>query len=150
MVGRRSVLLGWLFSFHSADPFPLRSYAGSIPELASPSTSSSDEEEGKIYNTSPIFSRSGELVAKHRKVHLFDIDIPGGIRFQESETLTGGSKIGVVETGESRRRRELKGQFWLAQADGFVAASAEFGKLAIGICYDLRFPEMAQIAAREG
>ncbi|SCV71822.1 BQ2448_4516 [Microbotryum intermedium] len=88
---------------------------GSIPELA---------KDDKIYNSSPTFSPDGKLVALHRKVHLFDIDIPGGITFKESETLTGGDRVTIVET--------------------------EFGKIAIGICYDLRFPEMAMHAARHG
>jgi len=57
-------------------------------------------------------------------VHLFDIDVPGKIRFQESEVLTGGDKLSHVDT--------------------------EYGKLGIAICYDVRFPEMAMVAARQG
>jgi len=63
-------------------------------------------------------------VVKHRKVHLFDIDIPGKQYFKESETLTGGDKLNMFET--------------------------PFGKIGLGICYDVRFPEMAMIAARRG
>ncbi|GAA5835625.1 hypothetical protein JCM3766R1_006465 [Sporobolomyces carnicolor] len=90
---------------------------GSIPELAS---------DDKVYNSSPVFSPDGKLVALHRKVHLFDIDMSasGGIVFKESDTLTGGDTLTVVET--------------------------EFGKIGVGICYDVRFPEMAMIAARQG
>ncbi|GAA5914197.1 hypothetical protein JCM5296_003882 [Sporobolomyces johnsonii] len=88
---------------------------GSIPELA---------PDDKVYNSSPTFSPDGKLVAVHRKVHLFDIDIPGGITFKESETLTGGDWMTIVET--------------------------EFGKIGVGICYDVRFPELAMIAARQG
>jgi omega-amidase len=57
-------------------------------------------------------------------VHLFDINVPGGIRFQESETLTGGNEVTIIET--------------------------DFGKIGVGICYDVRFPELAMIAARRG
>src|ERR1700761_1725954 len=46
---------------------------GSIPELE-PSTK-------KLYNTSLTFSPQGKLLATHRKAHLFDIDIPGKIKF---------------------------------------------------------------------
>ncbi|GAA5856072.1 hypothetical protein JCM9279_006497 [Rhodotorula babjevae] len=88
---------------------------GSIPELSA---------DDKVYNSSPIFSPDGKLVAVHRKVHLFDIDIPGGITFKESETLTGGDWQTIVET--------------------------DFGKIGVGICYDVRFPELAMIAARKG
>ncbi|KAG8830932.1 hypothetical protein FRC17_004041 [Serendipita sp. 399] len=88
---------------------------GSIPEEA---------EDGHLYNTSTVYSPSGDLVAIHRKVHLFDIDIPGKITFKESTTLTGGSQLTHVDT--------------------------DYGRIGIGICYDIRFPEMAMIAARKG
>lgn len=88
---------------------------GSIPEL--------DKSDNKIYNTSVTFSPSGDIIGKHRKAHLFDIDIPGGITFKESITLTGGDKASVYN---------LSG----------------FGNVGLGICYDIRFPELAQIAAR--
>ncbi|KAG0241550.1 carbon-nitrogen hydrolase [Mortierella sp. GBAus27b] len=89
---------------------------GSIPEH--------DPTDDKIYNTCTIYDPKGTLIAKHRKVHLFDIDVPGRIRFQESETLTAGSQLTHVDT--------------------------EFGKVGVGICYDIRFPEPAMIAARQG
>ncbi|KAK6455604.1 carbon-nitrogen hydrolase [Scheffersomyces xylosifermentans] len=88
---------------------------GSIPELA--------PEDNKIFNTSLTFSPSGEIIAKHRKAHLFDIDIPGGITFQESVTLSGGDKATVFKLGD-------------------------FGNVGLGICYDIRFPELASIASR--
>ncbi len=59
-----------------------------------------------------------------RKLHLFDIDIPGKITFKESLTLTPGQSPTVVDT--------------------------EAGRLGIGICYDLRFPELSQIYAERG
>jgi len=90
---------------------------GSIPEFV-PSTK-------KYYNTSLFFSPDGTLLATHRKVHLFDIDIPGKIRFKESEVLTAGDKVTIVDL-------------------------PEYGKIAIAICYDIRFPELATIAARKG
>ena len=61
-------------------------------------------------------------MAVHRKVHLFNIDVPGKIRFQESEVLTGGQSLTEFDS--------------------------EYGKVGVGICYDVRFPEMAMIAAR--
>ena len=62
--------------------------AGSMPELA----------DGKIYNTSFVFDSSGHQVAFHRKVHLFDIDVQGGQRFFESETLSAGNRATVFDT----------------------------------------------------
>lgn len=88
---------------------------GSIPEL--------DQENDKIFNTSLTFSPEGTIIAKHRKVHLFDIDIPGGITFKELVTLSAGNKATVFKLGE-------------------------FGNVGLGICYDIRFPELAMIASR--
>lgn len=87
---------------------------GSIPEKAG----------DKIYNTCTIFNPNGEMIAKHRKIHLFDIDVPGKIRFQESETLSPGNSFTVFET--------------------------PLCKIGVGICYDIRFAELAQIYARKG
>jgi hypothetical protein len=87
---------------------------GSIPE----------RKGTKLFNTSLTFSPTGNLLAVHRKVHLFDIDVPGKIKFQESEVLTGGQSLTDFDT--------------------------DYGKLGVAICYDVRFPEMAMIAARKG
>ena len=66
---------------------------GSIPERDS-------KDAKKLYNTSLTFAPSGELLATHRKVHLFDIDIPGKIKFKESEVLSPGNKITLVDLPE--------------------------------------------------
>ena len=58
------------------------------------------------------------------QVHLFDIDIPGGVTFKESETLTAGQAGTVVDT--------------------------DAGRLGIGICYDIRFPELAMMYTQRG
>ncbi|KAI1085053.1 carbon-nitrogen hydrolase [Whalleya microplaca] len=92
---------------------------GSIPE-ADP-----DPASKKFYNTSLVFGPEGQLLATHRKVHLFDIDIPGKITFRESEVLHPGNKITLVD---------LPG----------------YGRLAVAICYDIRFTELATIAVRRG
>ncbi|KAJ4357601.1 Omega-amidase nit3 [Didymosphaeria variabile] len=100
---------------------------GSIPELVEEEgAKGGDGKDGKKwYNTNLTFAPSGELLATHRKVHLFDIDIPGKIKFKESDVLSPGNKITLVEI-------------------------PEYGKIAIAICYDIRFPELATIAARKG
>ncbi|HIR10337.1 MAG TPA: carbon-nitrogen hydrolase family protein [Candidatus Avoscillospira stercoripullorum] len=88
--------------------------AGSMPELA----------DGKIYNTSFVFDSSGHQVAFHRKIHLFDIDVQGGQRFFESETLSAGNRATVFDT--------------------------PFGRLGLCICFDIRFPELARVMALAG
>ena len=88
--------------------------SGSIPE----------KDGNKLYNTSYLFDKDGKIIAKHRKMHLFDIDVEGKITFKESDVLTPGNE--------------------------FTLADTEFGKIGIGICYDIRFPELARIMAQEG
>ncbi|WWC68431.1 uncharacterized protein I206_102358 [Kwoniella pini CBS 10737] len=83
-----------------------------------------DEKTDEIFNTCTVYDPEGTLVAIHQKVHLFDIDIPGRQTFKESDTLTGGKSLTTFDT--------------------------PFGKIGLGICYDIRFPEMATIAARQG
>ena len=61
---------------------------GSIPEL----------DGDALYNTCYILGREGEILGKHRKMHLFDIDVEGGISMRESDSLTAGSGITVVDT----------------------------------------------------
>ena len=93
--------------------------AGSIPEL---------EEDGEgiqsIYNTAVLFDNKGKLLGKHRKMHLFDIDVKGKIYFKESDTLSAGNEFTVIET--------------------------ELTTIGIGICYDVRFVELSRIMALNG
>ena len=88
--------------------------AGSIPE----------KEKEKLFNTSYLFDKSGNIIAKHRKMHLFDIDVKDRITFKESDVLTAGNDFTIADT--------------------------EFGKIGIGICYDIRFPELARIMVENG
>ncbi|XP_057498136.1 omega-amidase, chloroplastic-like [Actinidia eriantha] len=87
---------------------------GSIPERSG----------DKLYNTCCVFGTDGKLKAKHRKVHLFDIDIPGQMTFQESLTLTAGDSPTIVDT--------------------------DVGRIGIGICYDIQFQELAMLYAARG
>lgn len=87
---------------------------GSIPELA----------EGNVYNTSFVYGRDGRLLARHRKVHLFDIDVEGGQSFRESDTLSPGNSVTTFET--------------------------EFGTCGLCICFDLRFEELARCMCLRG
>jgi len=87
---------------------------GSIPE----------KEGDKLFNTSVSFDPLGNIIGKHRKLHLFDIDVPGKIRFVESETLTAGNSLTILDT--------------------------EFCKIGVGICYDIRFAELALLYCAQG
>ena len=89
--------------------------AGSVPELG---------ENGRVYNTAYVFDREGRQIAKHRKMHLFDIDIKGGQYFRESDTLTAGNEMTVFDT--------------------------EFCPMGLCICYDFRFPELVRLMVLKG
>lgn len=95
----------WQFLSSMAKECGVYLIGGSIPE----------EENGHIYNTSFIFSPEGRQIGRHRKVHLFDIDVPGGQRFMESDTLTAGDDMTLIDT--------------------------EYGKIGVAICFDIRFTE---------
>lgn len=88
--------------------------AGSIPE----------KDNGKIYNTCFIIDETGNIIGKHRKAHLFDVDIKNKIFFKESLVLTAGEKSTVVDT--------------------------ILGKIGIAICYDIRFPELFRKMTLDG
>lgn len=88
--------------------------AGSLPELS----------EDRVYNTSYVYDRHGVQLARHRKVHLFDIDVAGGQRFRESDVLSPGNEMTTFET--------------------------EFGTMGLCICFDLRFEELARCICLRG
>jgi predicted amidohydrolase len=75
-------------------------------------------------NTSVLFAPDGSRIAVYRKIHLFDVDVPGGVSFRESETVTPGSEIVAVDTPLAR--------------------------LGMSICYDLRFGELYRALAAAG
>ena len=88
---------------------------GSMPEK---------DAEGNVYNTSYVFDREGKQIGKHRKAHLFDIDVKGGQTFKESDTLTAGDSDTVFDT--------------------------EFGKMGVMLCFDIRFPELSRMMVNDG
>ncbi|RPB25046.1 carbon-nitrogen hydrolase [Terfezia boudieri ATCC MYA-4762] len=92
--------------------------AGSIPER-------SKSPPKYLYNTSLTFNPQGSLIGVHRKIHLFDIDIPGKIKFTESDVLSPGHTPTVINL-------------------------PPYGSIGVQICYDIRFPELSAIYARKG
>ena len=98
--------------------------AGSIPECT---------PDGRIFNTATVISPGGRLLAKHRKMHLFDVDIPGGIHFHESESLTAGDQITVLSGFD----------------DPLETGLAKPPNLGLQICYDIRFPELSLLMQQQ-
>ena len=87
---------------------------GSVPEL----------EGDKVYNTCYVFDPAGNCIARHRKTHLFDIDVEGGQRFYESDTLTAGLDVTTFDT--------------------------PWGTMGVCVCFDFRFPELSRLMALRG
>lgn len=93
-----------------------------------------------------MFDPQGQLIAKHRKVHLFDIDVPGKIRFQESEVLSPGASTTHFDTGTQREPF----CYWYSTLNTCGGGWVEYGRFGLAICYDIRFPELAMIAQKDG
>lgn len=82
------------------------------------------DPQGKLFNTCLVYAPDGSMVGKYRKIHLFDVNIPGKIRFQESATLSPGHNLTLFSV-----------QGW---------------QVAVLICYDIRFPELLRLAVLAG
>jgi predicted amidohydrolase len=80
--------------------------------------------EGRFYNTSVVIGPSGDIVATYRKIHLFDVNLPGAIVHRESDVIAAGQEI-------------------------VVARFAQF-RLGLSICFDVRFPELYRNLALAG
>src|SRR5262245_47721882 len=80
--------------------------------------------EQRSFNASCLLGPTGDLLARYRKVHLFDVDLPGRVTVRESEARAPGDQVVVVST--------------------------ELGVLGLSICYDLRFPELYRRLVRAG
>ncbi len=91
-------------------------HAGSIMERI--------EDGARIHNTSVVFNRQGEEIARYRKIHLFDVTTPDGAVYQESATVKAG--------------------------DAVVTYDCEGVTIGCSICYDLRFPDLFQALAEKG
>jgi deaminated glutathione amidase len=80
--------------------------------------------ETRTFNTTCLLSPRGELLARYRKIHLFDVDLPGRVTVRESDSRAPGNEV--------------------------IVAPTPLGTLGLSICYDLRFPELYRRQARAG
>jgi predicted amidohydrolase len=80
--------------------------------------------ETRSHNTSLLLSPTGDILAQYRKIHLFDIDIPGQVRTKESDTMRPGQEV--------------------------VTCATPLGVFGLSVCYDLRFPELYRRLADKG
>jgi predicted amidohydrolase len=91
---------------------------GSFPELV--------EGEAQPYNTSLLLGPKGQVLARYRKMHLFDVDLPGGPAYRESRFIRAGGEVVVAP---------LPGTPFSA---------------GLAVCYDLRFPELFRAMVARG
>ncbi|CAL1285298.1 unnamed protein product [Larinioides sclopetarius] len=82
-------------------------------------------DKSRVYNSHVIINPNGEIASVYRKLHMFDIDIPGTVRLKETEFSIPGSKI-------------------------CPPVNTPVGKVGLGICYDLRFPEFSLALTKAG
>ncbi|MBQ6220436.1 MAG: carbon-nitrogen hydrolase family protein [Methanosphaera sp.] len=87
------------------------------------SGSIAEEKNNKIYNSAYLINEQGKIIAKHRKMHMFDIDTET-MKFTESETLSPGNKVTTVETS--------------------------LATVSLAICYDIRFSELWTLMNKNG
>lgn len=78
----------------------------------------------RCFNTSVLYGPDGDRIAAYRKMHLFDVDVPGGLTIAESDTIARGEQVVVAET--------------------------PLGRIGMTICYDLRFPELYRALVDRG
>ena len=89
---------------------------GGMPEKAEPE---------RTYNACVVIDPGGQVLATYRKIHLFDVDIPGGAVLRESDSTVAGKELVALDIGGAR--------------------------VGLSICYDLRFPELyRELALKRG
>jgi len=80
--------------------------------------------DARIHNTSVVFNRAGEEIARYRKIHLFDVTTPDGVAYNESASVKAGDKVVTYD------------------CEGVIVGCS--------ICYDLRFPDLFQALVEKG
>lgn len=113
-LGRPEVMLAQAEPLQGPTLAALSAWAGRLGvTLLGGSFCQRDPASDKAFNTSCLIGPDGQLLAVYRKMHLFDIDLPGRVTFQESR--------------------------WLARGDCVAVTQTPLGRLGQAICYDLRF-----------
>ena len=81
-------------------------------------------DEARLANRSFLVDPTGTIVARYDKIHMFDIDLPGGESYRESKAYRPGA--------------------------GTVVAETPWGRLGLSVCYDVRFPHLYRALAQAG
>lgn len=83
-------------------------------------------DSGKVYNTALLVDPNGKELSRYHKVHLFDVNLPDGNTYRESNTIMAGQNLPPIYT------------------------SPELGNLGFSVCYDVRFPELYRHLSKQG
>lgn len=83
-------------------------------------------DNGKVVNTALLVGPDGEELTRYEKVHLFDVNLPDGNTYQESQTVLAGMRLPPVYP------------------------SKDLGSLGLSVCYDVRFPELYRHLSQMG
>jgi deaminated glutathione amidase len=118
------IAVSYLEKDHPAIPLFAKLAAELKVTLIIGSLSSIKAQEGRLANRSFLFTKDGQMVATYDKIHMFDVDLPNGDKYRESDTYRSGD------------------QAVLAEADGL--------KIGMTVCYDLRFPHLYRGLAKQG
>lgn len=81
---------------------------------------------GLVYNTALLVGPNGEDLSRYEKVHLFDVNLPDGNTYRESQSVLAGKNLPSV------------------------FPSKELGNLGLSVCYDVRFPELYRHLSQMG
>lgn len=94
-----------------------------------------DKDNDKTLNRSVLISPSGRIVAHYDKIHLFDVDLPNGEKYRESESCQAGHRAVVTD---------------LPLRPSSKKAKPPAARLGFSICYDIRFPALYRTLAKAG
>ncbi len=81
-------------------------------------------DHGRVANRSLLFDPTGAVVGRYDKIHMFDVDLPDGETYRESDTYRPGAETCI--------------------------ASTPWGGLGMTVCYDVRFPRLYRMLAKAG
>lgn len=87
-----------------------------------------DDDSGKPSARSLVYDSSGKQIASYNKIHLYDVTLPSGEQYRESDSYLAGS----------------------TQTNNLVTTDIEKVKIGLSICYDLRFPELYRSLVSKG
>lgn len=104
----------------------------------------------RAFNTSLTFDAMGRCIATYRKLHLFDVDLPGRLTYCESSWLAPGQEVVVAEFDFTENDRNDSQNENRKNPNGGPSAPVGSLRSALAICYDLRFPELFRLFADRG